>query len=327
LTRHETGAPEIAVVVASHDRPLRLRWLLNALEEQTLDRGRFEVVVGHDSSHPETEELLRAHPLAESGTLRHVTLPAGSAPPGRNRNAAWKEARAPLIAFTDDDCRPPPEWLARALEAARAHPDAIVQGATMPDPRESRMLLAPHWRSQMIVPPTPWAQACNIVYPRAVLERAGGFDEGLHSGEDTDLALRARATGTPYVGVRELLTYHAVDARGLIGRLRSLSKWLDAPAVVKRHPELRRDFPLWLFWKRTHVWLPLAVAGAALERRNPLFALLAIPWVTHTLPQQHGTHPRGRYRALSELPGRAVIDLAEFAVLVRGSVRHRSLLL
>ena len=30
--------PEIAVVVPSHDRPVRLRWLLNALEEQTLPR-------------------------------------------------------------------------------------------------------------------------------------------------------------------------------------------------------------------------------------------------------------------------------------------------
>ena len=35
-------APLITVAVASHDRPLRLRWLLNALEEQTLTD--FEVV-------------------------------------------------------------------------------------------------------------------------------------------------------------------------------------------------------------------------------------------------------------------------------------------
>ena len=41
-------APEIAVVVASHDRPLRLRWLLEALADQTLARYRFEVVVAHD---------------------------------------------------------------------------------------------------------------------------------------------------------------------------------------------------------------------------------------------------------------------------------------
>src|SRR2546426_5419523 len=99
------STPEISVVVASHDRPLRLRWFLNALEEQTLPRDRWEIVVAHDSVGPETDELLSTHPLAQDGTLRFVKLPASSAPPGANRNAALKLARAPLIAFTDDDCR------------------------------------------------------------------------------------------------------------------------------------------------------------------------------------------------------------------------------
>src|SRR5687767_2596840 len=112
------STPEIAVVVASHDRALRLRWLLNALEEQTLERDRWEIVVGHDSEGPETDELLTTHPLALSGSLRHVTLPPGSAPPGANRNAALRIVRAPLVAFTDDDCRPPRDWLANALKAA-----------------------------------------------------------------------------------------------------------------------------------------------------------------------------------------------------------------
>ena len=74
--------PEISVVVASHDRPVRLRWLLNALEEQTLDPARWEVVVGHDSAGPETAELLATHPLARSGRLRHVALPPARRPRG-----------------------------------------------------------------------------------------------------------------------------------------------------------------------------------------------------------------------------------------------------
>src|SRR3954447_9385248 len=128
--------PEISVVIASHDRPVRLRWLLNALEEQTLAPERFDVGVGHDSHDPETETLLHSHPLTEAGRLRSVRLPAGSAPPGRNRNAALGLVGAPLVVFTDDDCRPPPEWLERALVAAHRHPGAIVQGTTRPDPDE-----------------------------------------------------------------------------------------------------------------------------------------------------------------------------------------------
>ena len=106
-------APLISVAVASHDRPLRLRWLLNALEEQTL--ADFEVIVAHDSG-PETEELLRTHPLASDGRLRHLSFRPGPGP-AEKRNAAWMAARAPLIAFTDDDCRPPADWLERLAAA------------------------------------------------------------------------------------------------------------------------------------------------------------------------------------------------------------------
>src|SRR3954469_19318333 len=75
--RPMTATPEIAVVVPSHNRPLRLRWLLNALEEQDLERDRWEVIVCHDSTGPETEELLRTHPLAQAGVLRHITVAPG----------------------------------------------------------------------------------------------------------------------------------------------------------------------------------------------------------------------------------------------------------
>jgi glycosyltransferase involved in cell wall biosynthesis len=319
--------PAISVVVPSHDRPVRLRWLLNALEQQTLDSNRWEVVVSHDSRGPETERLLRSHPLARAGMLRHVTLPPGSAPPGANRNAAWKLARAPLVAFSDDDCRPPSDWLAKALAAAERHPGAIVQGRTVPDPDEERRRRGPHSRSQNIMPPVPWAQACNILYPRAELERSGGFDDALHSGEDAELAWRLREHGVPYVGAPEVLTFHAVEDSLLPGRLRSIPRWSDVAAVVKRHPAARADFPLWIFWKRTHVWLPLAVVGAVRGRRRPVHSLLAVPWLVHTLPRQYGNGPRGRFRALAELPSRALIDLAEFLVLARGSAKHRTLFL
>jgi GT2 family glycosyltransferase len=312
------------VAVASHDRPLRLRWLLNALSEQTLPRERFEVLVGHDSSDDETERLLEEHPLAEAGILRHRRLPPGTAPPGVNRNAAWRLARAPIIVFTDDDCRPPPDWLERALAAARRHPGAVVQGRTVPDPDEDAMLDAPRRHTQWIDPPIFQAQACNIVYPRELLKVLDGFVEDLYTGEDTELAMRARKLGTDYVGAPEVLTYHAVVPMSLLREVRALARWQDIPTVVKRHPELREDFPLWIFWQPTHVWLPLALAGALLERRHPLYALLAFPYLMHGFPF-HGPGPRGRLRSLIEFPRAVVMDAWEMAVLARGSVKARTI--
>jgi GT2 family glycosyltransferase len=321
-----TRGPDISVVVPSHDRPLQLRWLLNGLEDQTLERERFEVVVAHDSSGPETEELLRTHPLAKTGSVHGVALPPGSAPPGKNRNAGWRRAGAPLVLFTDDDCRPHPEWLEQALAAAERHPGAIVQGRTEPDPHQVHLLSAPHARTQKIHPPVPNAQGCNILYPRALLEESGGFDERLHSGEDTDCALRVREAGADYVGAPDMLTYHAVVTPMLPGRLRSLLRWRDLPTVIKRHPQLREGYPLAIFWRETHMWFPVAVAGAILERRNPLFAVLGVPWLVRALPYR-GHHPRGRIRSLTELPARAAVDAAELAVLAWGSARSRTLFL
>ena len=317
--------PEIAVVVATRDRPLRLRWLLNALEESDLDRDRFEVVVAHNSSGPETAALLAAHPLG----ARSLPMPAGLGPAAL-RNAGWRAAQAPLIAFTDDDCRPPAEWLRRALEAAQANPGAIVQGQTQPDPDELGIFHhAPHARSQQIVPPHVMAQTCNIVYPRALLEAVGGFDESFPPavGEDTDLALRARARGARYVGAPEVLSYHAVDW-GLKRRIRGSWRWQHMALLVARHPELRRELPLggWA-WKADHARWALAALGLLVARRAPLAgALLVAPWVARTA-LVYGTHPRALARTATELPGRFVLDGVETAALLLGSARYRTPLL
>jgi glycosyltransferase involved in cell wall biosynthesis len=319
---------DISVVVPSHDRPLRLRWLLNALELQTLAPERWELIVGHDSSGEETDELLRTHPLATRVSVRSVRLPPGSAPPGRNRNAAWAMARGPVIAFTDDDCMPAADWLERALAATDAHPGAIVQGATAPDEHEIRIAKHAPWvLTQSIWPPQPWAQACNIVYPKRVLEQAGGFPEDMYVGEDTALARSALAFGTPFVAAPDAVVYHAVTEVLLPRLLRASWRWRDLPLLIRRHPDLRAEAPLYIFWKREHALLVPAVVGWAAMRRSRLASLLIVPYVVHALPKKHSHFPRGRIRAALELPGWTTLYVFEFAALLWGSVKHRKVFL
>jgi GT2 family glycosyltransferase len=179
-----------------------------------------------------------------------------------------------------------------------------------------------------VVPPGPYAQTCNILYPRRLLEEVGGFDESapLSSGEDTDLALRARATGADYIGAAGALVYHAVETHSLLSMVRFARRWESLAFVVKRHPQLRRELVYGIFWKRAHVWLPLAVAGVLAAPRRPLTLVLVLPYAKVAMPHR-GSHVRGRLRALAELTGRAVLDIAEMAVLVRGSLRYRTLFL
>ena len=301
-------SPPLAVAVASHARPLRLRWLLNALAEQTA--ADFEVVVAHDGGPDgETARLLREHPAV----TRFVTF-SGSRGPAELRNAAWRATTAPFVAFTDDDCRPPQDWVERAIAAAR--PGAIVQGRTRPDPDEAALLRAPHARTVWIDPPTASAQTCNAIYPRDLLERVGGFDERAFptcAAEDTDLAWRS---GAPIVPAPEVLTFHCVEPISLLRALRIAWRWRQLPRLVARHSGLRRHMTLRFFWKGRHALLLLA----------PFSRLARVAYAIDALPS-YGTHPRGLARAVTELPGQLVIDVVEVAALATGSARHRTLFL
>ena len=121
-------SPQIAVVAPSHNRALRLRWLLNSLEEQTLPRDRFEVIVGLRlrRRRPDRAAAARA-PDRGRGALRFDPDPGTPTAP-KLRNAGWRAATAPLVIFTDDDCRAPADWLENAVAAAAANPGRSSRG-------------------------------------------------------------------------------------------------------------------------------------------------------------------------------------------------------
>ncbi len=323
--------PRLTVVVPSHSRPLRLRWLLNALDDQTLAPECWEVVVVHDDADERSEKALRDHGYKDEGRLRRFRLPVGTGSPSRQRNVGWRAARAALIAFTDDDCRPEPDWLERLLAVADKHPGAIVQGATRPDPYEAAVLpMTPRVRTITVDPPGPYAQTCNILYPREVLMLVGGFDERFPpagAGEDTDLALRARATGAAYVGATAAIVNHAVETYSLPGILRVSWKWQHLAFAIKRHPQLRRLMVAGVFWRPSHA---LAVAGAVVAAtfgpRRPVTLLVLSAYLKRLLPFM-GRSPRRWLRRLIELPTRLLIDLTEILALVRGSLLYRTLFL
>jgi GT2 family glycosyltransferase len=316
----------VSVVVASHGRHLRLRWLLNALEEQTLERGRWEVVVVHDYDPATAERVIERHPLSEAGTLRAMAIPAGTGSPARQRNVGWRAAAGELIAFTDDDCRPEPRWLESLVAAARGAPGEGVQGTTRPDPLERGVLAAPHVRTMWIDPVGPYAQTCNILYPRELLERLDGFDERAVTGEDVDLSLRARAAGTRISPAPEAIVNHAVESHTLPGIVRQNLKWRHLAYLAKQHPEMRRELPLGIFWDVDHLWTTAALVGVLGARRNRGLLALAAPYALRA-SRRRGRGARRRAIAAAEMPGQAVRQVAEVLGLVAGSLRHRTLLL
>jgi hypothetical protein len=314
------------VVVASHGRPERLASLLDALAGQSLERERWELVVVHSYPDGIAARLLDSHPLKAAGVLAHVRVEASDARPSRQRNIGWRRARGRLVVFTDDDCRPAPEWLERLVEAAHAQPGRIVQGATLPDPREEHLFARPHIRTLWVEPPSREVQTCNVLYERALLERVGGFDERAITGEDIDLSIRARDAGAALVGVPEAVTYHAIEALSLAGKIRSQHKWQHLAYVVKRHPRLREWCRWRVWWKEEHLGAALALMALAAAPRHRWALVGVLPYV-QIERRRHGAGKRAQLRALRELPAHWVIELAEVGSFVRGSIRYQTVLL
>lgn len=313
------NAPDITVVIPTLDRETRLAFALEALAEQTVSRERFEVIVVRAPGGPRG-------PLTEAPPGLDVTfLRSEVGGPAAQRNLGWRNARGRLVAFTDDDCRPRPDWLERML-AAESGPNTFLQGRTTSDPDEGHLLHG-FARTMEVDRFDAWAPTCNIVYPREVLERIDGFDESFPDawGEDTDMALRAIEAGAEQHFIEEAVVHHAVLPRHLRGALEDAVRRSDIHIVVARHPSLREALDFSLFTKRRHLFVLIALAGLMLGRRRPWIALAAsVPYLRSYNPGPPWTPLRVLWWLLVFLPRRVLVDVTHVGAMTRSSVRYRT---
>jgi glycosyltransferase involved in cell wall biosynthesis len=301
----------ISVVVATRNRAQMLERMLAGLAEQTISD--FEVVVVDDASTDSTPEVLErwSDGRLKLRTLRH----AESHGPATGRDEGWRAAEGDLIAFTDDDCVPTPVWLEALVAAERSTAGAIVMGPTRPEPGQPQ---SPFTRTMLVERAGPPFETCNILYPRALLERLDGFDRSfpLPVAEDTDLGWRAVKSGAPLVYAPDALVHHAVHRLGPVGSLKAAMRWHAAAPLFRRHPDLRRvQLHRGVFWGPHHEWLLRAVLALVLPRRLwPLSLWLAFPYLRRLVWRRTGP---------LLAPYIVVYDLVEMTAVARGAVRER----
>lgn len=314
---------DVSVVVATRDRSASLARLLAALEEQTLPRRRFEIVVVDDGSRDDTRAILAAHAEHTAGPFR-VLCHETSRGPAAARNHGWRASESPVVAFTDDDCRPEKTWLDAGLRASQSGV-AVLMGRTRADHGAagygepfSRTMECDHEDGRY---PT-----CNVFYLRDALEAVGGFDETfLHAcGEDTDLAWRVRAAGFMTGFSADAIVEHEVRPPSFSAFLSERTRFAEQVRLVARHPEARRLFYRRWLYRRSHVH---ALATLALFVAALVWPTLALVLPILWLDRFRGVS-LGRSRPRLLVAAQVLVgDLWELAVFARASMRHRTLLL
>lgn len=176
-----------SVVVPTYRRPDALEHCLGALLNQSFAADRFEIIVVDDAHDAATEAQVQALAGARHGRprLRYLHPAPGARGPAAARNAGWRAARAPIVAFTDDDAMASPHWLAEGLRALAA-PDveAAAGRVVVPLPKAP----TDGERNTAGLDGAEFVTA-NCFVRRAALREAGGFDERftLPWREDSDL--------------------------------------------------------------------------------------------------------------------------------------------
>jgi GT2 family glycosyltransferase len=212
-----SGALDLTVAVAACERPAALARCLDGILAGTLLPA--ELIVVDQSAHDEVAGVVARY-RPEKISLIYLRQPRRGL--SASRNAALARARRGLIAFTDDDCVPAPEWLAAATAPlAGDTPVAAVTGRMLPlgEARPGTHAVSPRaapdraeYRGRAI----PWVVGTggNIVVRRDWLERLGGFDERLGVGspgraaEDADLLYRLLRAGATIRYEPGALVYH-----------------------------------------------------------------------------------------------------------------------
>ncbi len=148
--------------------------------------------------------------------------------PGPARSAGAGVARAPLLAFTDCDCRPDPGWLA-AITAHFADGDAAPAMAgdvriAFKNPDQPTGLEAYEaiygYRQYLYVARDGYAATCNFAVRAEIFARVGPF-AGLEVAEDRDWGQRATRMGIAHAYVPAAVI--RTPARGSFGEL--ARKW------------------------------------------------------------------------------------------------------
>ncbi len=192
--RSTINALSFSVIVCTRNGNSRIGNCLNAIHRMT--GGGFETLVVDDGSTDGTGDFVAQN----FPWVRLIRLEPGGLSAARNVGAA--AAYGEVLAFTDDDCEPDREWIARLRPMFLRGDYAAAGGPNLPPPprtlEEAVVCAAPGAPSHVMLDDdeAEHLPGCNLAVTKAAFDAIGGFDPQFHTaGDDVDFCWRLRDAG------------------------------------------------------------------------------------------------------------------------------------
>lgn len=202
----------ISVVIPAYNAERSLPYALRALQNQTVPRNLYEVIVVDDASMDGTGAVAR-----EFGVRYRRQNKEG---PAAARNLGVRIARGDIILFTDSDCIPKEDWIEKMIKPFE---DPQVAGAmgryltrqteycarfTQLEFEERFSILRDYDSIDLVA-------SFAAAFRRSVFEAVGGFDAHypLANNEDVELSYKIASQGYKMVFLNDAVVYHRHPAR------------------------------------------------------------------------------------------------------------------
>jgi glycosyltransferase involved in cell wall biosynthesis len=221
----------------------------------------WEVLVVDNGSSDATPEVVAALREDSRPWLRYTVEPR----PGKSfaLNRGIRESEGNILAFTDDDVRIDPNWLASIGEVFSRSQYAGIGGRVVPDwdcPRPAWLRLDGPRRLMSVIPSfdlgeepvqlsmaTSLPAGANVAFRREVFEQQGGYRTDLGPrqvrslrtggllGEDTEFALRVLSAGVTMVYVPDAVVHHPAAPERMTKRYYRHWYYDDGRSQICRH--------------------------------------------------------------------------------------------
>jgi GT2 family glycosyltransferase len=241
--------PDISVVLACYNKAAILGDVLDALAQQTVFPGRFEVLVVDDGSTDDTEAAFAA--LSKPASFRYIHQQNQGAAVARNRGG--EEAKSDLILFLDGDVIAAPDLVEQHLQSQADDSHPLVAGRLKSLPAENSNLFYEvigfsegfdHGDEKKSLEFLDTFTG-NLSLTKDSFFQIGGFDEQFtRSGfEDTEFFYRASKMGFDLLYNPDAVGYH--DSFTTFDQACQHVRSYQAYAVLmmNKHPELRGQVP------------------------------------------------------------------------------------
>lgn len=193
--------PKVSVIVCVYNAAETLLRCLVALGE--IRYPGLEIVVVDDGSTDESATI-----ISKWDRIRSLVCPQVTVVHPENlglsaaRNAGARAATGEILAYTDADCEPDPDWVYHLVATLLRNDFAGVGGPNLPPPADSitpaAVAASPGGPTHVLLTDSvaEHVPGCNMAFWRWAFEAVGGFDPIFRrAGDDVDFCWRVQATG------------------------------------------------------------------------------------------------------------------------------------